>query len=83
MPTQQPPFSRPAKRRLGVWLLPLGIFLGFALLFALLFRDRLLPGKAVDVVPAVGIEETLVATETTKDRHVVIQVFSLGKLLFG
>lgn len=63
MPTQEPPPTRSAKRRIGVWLLPLAIFLGFALLFALLFRDRLLPGKAVDVVPAVGIEETIVATE--------------------
>ncbi|MFM2198493.1 MAG: hypothetical protein RLZZ505_1925 [Verrucomicrobiota bacterium] len=73
MPTQEPSSSRPAKRRLGVWLLPLAIFLGFALLFALLFRDRLLPGKAVDVVPAVGIEETIVATETPK---------ATGKALF-
>lgn len=73
MPNQEPPTTRPARRRLGVWLLPLAIFLGFALLFALLFRDRLLPGKAVDVVPAVGIEETIVATETPK---------ATGKALF-
>ncbi len=66
MPTEELPPYRPAKRRLGVWLLPLAIFLGFALLFALLFRDRLLPGKEVDVVPAVGIEETIVAPETPK-----------------
>jgi HlyD family secretion protein len=73
MPTQEPPPSRPAQRRVGVWLLPLAILLGFALLFALLFRGRLLPGKAVDVVPAVGIEETLVATEAPK---------ATGKTLF-
>ena len=59
MPTQEPPPSRSAKRRFGVWLLPLAIFLGFALLFALLFRDRLLPATPVAVVPAIGIEETL------------------------
>jgi HlyD family secretion protein len=46
-----------AKRRIGVWVLPLAILLGFALLFALLFRDRLLPAREVGVVPAVGIEE--------------------------
>lgn len=73
MPIQEPPPTRSAKRRLGVWLLPLAIFLGFALLFALLFRDRLLPGKAVDVVPAVGIEETIVATEIPT---------AMGKTLF-
>lgn len=73
MLTQEPPPTRSAKRRIGVWLLPLAIFLGFALLFALLFRDRLLPGKAVDVVPAVGIEETIVATEIPT---------AMGKTLF-
>jgi multidrug resistance efflux pump len=73
MPNQEPPTNRSAKRRFGVWLLPIAIFLGFALLFALLFRDRLLPGKAVDVVPAVGIEETIVATENPK---------ATGKALF-
>lgn len=66
MLTQEPHLNRPAKRRLGVWLLPLAILLGFALLFALLFRDRLIPGKTVDVVPAVGIEETIVNTDTQK-----------------
>lgn len=73
MLTQEPPPTRSAKRRIGVWLLPLAIFLGLALLFALLFRDRLLPGKAVDVVPAVGIEETIVATEIPT---------AMGKTLF-
>jgi len=76
MPTQEPPPTRSAKRRLGVWLLPLAIFLGFALLFALLFRDRLLPGKAVDVVPAIGIEETITRSATSGNRT------SSGKPLF-
>ena len=44
---------------MSVWLLPLTIFLGFGLLFGLLYRDRLLPARAVDVVPAVGIEEKI------------------------
>jgi HlyD family secretion protein len=76
MPTQEPPPTRSAKRRLGVWLLPLAIFLGFALLFALLFRDRLLPGKAVNVVPAIGIEETITRSTTSEHRT------SSGKPLF-
>ena len=76
MPTQEPPPTQSAKRRLGVWLLPLAIFLGFALLFALLFRDRLLPGKAVIVVPAIGIEETITRSTTSEHRT------SSGKPLF-
>jgi HlyD family secretion protein len=76
MPTQEPPPTRSAKRRLGVWLLPLAIFLGFALLIALLFRDRLLPGKAVNVVPAIGIEETITRSTTSEHRT------SSGKPLF-
>ncbi|QTN33178.1 efflux RND transporter periplasmic adaptor subunit [Akkermansiaceae bacterium] len=62
-----------AKARLGAWLLPLAVILGFALLFAVLFRDRLLPAKAVRVFPAVAIAEQgeAPAKET-----------SAGKLLF-
>ena len=60
----EPPAT--AKRRLGVWLLPLAILLGFALLFALLFRDRLLPARSVEVVPAVGIEEAMVSVPVVK-----------------
>ena len=76
MSTKETPPTRSAKRRLGVWLLPLAIFLGFALLFALLFRDRLLPGKAVNVVPAIGIEETITRSTTSEHRT------SSGKPLF-
>ena len=64
-----------AKARLGVWLLPLGILAGFALLFALLFRDRLLPAKAVEVFPAVGIEEK-------SDVKAAAPSSSTGSLLF-
>ncbi len=55
-PTDTP---HPTKKRFAVWLLPLAILLGFALLFGLLFRDRLLPAKSVEVVPAIGIEEKI------------------------
>lgn len=61
---------------MGVWMLPLAIFLGFALLFALLFRDRLLPATPVAVVPAIGIEETITANAASENRA------SSGKPLF-
>ncbi|MBG7607553.1 MAG: efflux RND transporter periplasmic adaptor subunit [Verrucomicrobia bacterium] len=66
-----------AKVRLGVWLLPLGILAGFALLFALLFRDRLLPAKTVEVFPAVGIEEKTEAKAAPQKSS-----SSTGSLLF-
>ena len=68
--------SRPAKRRIGVWLLPLAILLGFVLIFALLFRDLLLPAKSVEVVTAVGIEEAVSSSSAPKTRAVQ------GELLF-
>lgn len=37
------------RRRLPSWVIPLGIMLGFGLLFLLLFRDRLLPAADVKV----------------------------------
>lgn len=63
----------PATRRL-TFLLPIGLLLGFALLFLLLFRDRLLPATDVRVTPAMAIEEksTVSSGPTT----------SSGKLLF-
>ena len=76
MSTKETPPTRSAKRWLGACLLPLSTFLGFVLLFALLFRDRLLPGKAVDVVPAIGIEETITRSTTSEHR------MSSGKPLF-
>ncbi|MEP2776366.1 MAG: efflux RND transporter periplasmic adaptor subunit [Luteolibacter sp.] len=45
--------------RFGVWLLPLAILLGFALVFGLLFRDRLLPAKEVTVFTALAVEEKI------------------------
>lgn len=63
-----------ARRRMAVWLLPLALLLGFALLFALLFRDRLIPAKSVGVVPAVGIEEAMATAPIVKGAE--------GSLLF-
>ncbi|MFK7852298.1 MAG: efflux RND transporter periplasmic adaptor subunit [Akkermansiaceae bacterium] len=53
-PTDEAP--RPRKR-LSVWILPMALIAGFALIFATLFRDRLLPAKAVEIIPAVGLAE--------------------------
>ncbi|HVJ46351.1 MAG TPA: efflux RND transporter periplasmic adaptor subunit [Luteolibacter sp.] len=63
----------PAARRL-TFLLPVGLLLGFALLFLLLFRDRLLPATDVRVTPAMAIEEK--STISTGPAA------SSGKLLF-
>ena len=39
----------PPPRRMPSWLIPAGIAVGFAMLFLLLFRDRVLPAPNVDV----------------------------------
>lgn len=68
--------SPSARRRMAVWILPLGLLLGFLLIFALLFRDRLVPAKEVEVFSAVGIEETIQASTSKKPANVA------GKLMF-
>jgi HlyD family secretion protein len=45
-----------ASRRRAAALLPIAILAGFAILFLLLFRDRLIPAKDVQVSPARAIE---------------------------
>lgn len=64
------------RRRVAVWLLPLCLLLGFALIFALLFRDRLLPAKKVATMIAVGIEEEITQIPDS------IASSNNGKLLF-
>jgi multidrug efflux pump subunit AcrA (membrane-fusion protein) len=51
--------TTPTKRvsRFATWWLPAAIVLGFAVVFGLLFRDRLLPAPDVRVVPALAIAE--------------------------
>ena len=61
---------------MAVWILPLGLLLGFLLIFALLFRDRLIPAKEAEVFSAIGIEENIKASTTRKSANVV------GKLMF-
>jgi len=65
--------DRPKRFRPATWWLPVAILLGFALIFALLFRDRLIPAKSVQVTPAKAI-----ALESTSKK----QASSTGKLLF-
>ena len=47
--------SAPPPRRSHAWLLPIGILLGFALLFLILFRDRLLPATQVESAQVIAI----------------------------
>lgn len=51
--------SPSARRRMAVWILPLGVLVGFLLIFALLFRDRLIPARQVEAYSAIGIEEAM------------------------
>lgn len=57
-----------ARTRLVALLLPVGLVLGFALFFALLFRDRLLPATKVEVFPAVAIEEKALGRDATEQK---------------
>ena len=68
--------SPSARKRMAVWILPLGLLLGFLLIFALLFRDRLVPAREVDVFSAIGIEETIQTSTSKKSANVA------GKLMF-
>lgn len=61
-------------RRLTL-LLPLAILGGFAALFLLLFRDRLVPATAVQVTPAIAVEEKSAPTGSAS-------ATKFGKLLF-
>jgi HlyD family secretion protein len=63
-----------APHRRAAWLLPIGILAGFALLFLLLFRDRLVPAREVRVSTAIAIEEKLPVSTATAAPS--------GKLLF-
>jgi len=67
--TEAPP------RRSRAWLLPVGILLGFALLFLILFRDRLLPATEVDVAQAVAIpgETQTTPSPSNKNASVLFQ----------
>jgi RND family efflux transporter MFP subunit len=61
-------------------LLPVGVLLGFALVFLLLFRDRLIPARAVLVAPAVAIESKPATVEKPASPAPATPV--AGRLLF-
>lgn len=55
-PQDSPPSAQTLRRRLlllPAWVLPAGLILAFAALFALLFRDRLVPALEVNATPAI------------------------------
>lgn len=65
--------SAPPPRRSRAWLLPLGILLGFALLFLTLFRDRLLPATPAEIAPVIAIPgETEVSAATSNQSSAMI-----------
>ena len=66
----------PGPRRHAAALLPIAILVGFAILFALLFGDRLIPAKDVEVTPARAIEGIPNPAETST------QLVTSGQLLF-
>jgi RND family efflux transporter MFP subunit len=74
-----PPAPHTAKRH-ATWLLPVGVLLGFALVFLLLFRDRLIPARAVVVAPAVAIESKPATVEKPASPAPATPV--AGRLLF-
>ena len=47
--------SDPPQRRSLTWLLPTGLILGFLLIFALLFGQRLLPATEVNTAPVISL----------------------------
>lgn len=64
--------SAPPPRRSRAWLLPVGILLGFALLFLILFRDRLLPATPVESAQVIAIPGDTKTTSTTPNRDAPI-----------
>lgn len=61
---------------MAVWILPFCLLVGFLLIFALLFRDRLIPAKSVEVFSAIGIEENIKSVTPKASTNIA------GKLMF-
>lgn len=81
--TRQATPTQPAKR-LATWLLPLAILLGFAAVFLILFRDRLIPARRVEVSPALAVStQNAAATATPSARPAAAPAaLATGRLLF-
>ncbi|MBN8456251.1 MAG: efflux RND transporter periplasmic adaptor subunit [Verrucomicrobia bacterium] len=83
---RQPGPPRTGGRR-AAWLLPTAIATGFACVFLLLFRDRLIPAKAVEITIALAIPAPQASgNNDSPDSHTAPtrapQTGSSGKLLF-
>lgn len=80
---RQPSAPRTTNRR-AAWLLPAAILGGFVLLFLLLFRDRLIPARTVEVAKALAISATTVAGANAPqtDATAPPKATSSGRLLF-
>lgn len=76
------PSSPQTSKRQATWLLPLGILLGFALLFLVMFRDRLIPAKRVEVTPALGLAAKSTPTASAKPDPQTPEPDTSGRLLF-
>lgn len=75
--------TRPQKRSLS-WLLPVGLILGFLLIFGLLFGERLIPATAVSTAPVITIRssEKNSKVRETDETSTAIQAVGKGQLLF-
>ncbi|MEO0017454.1 MAG: hypothetical protein RLZZ522_737, partial [Verrucomicrobiota bacterium] len=77
--TRQTTSSQPPKRQTA-WLLPVGILLGFAAVFLILFRDRLIPARHVEVSPALAVSSKISATAAPAAQSGT--ALATGRLLF-
>lgn len=68
------PAEKHSKRRVPAWLLPFGLFIGFILVFGLLFGKRLLPAVPVKVAPVITIrsDRSIEANEFSSDGTSVV-----------
>jgi multidrug efflux pump subunit AcrA (membrane-fusion protein) len=76
------PTTSSKPNRLPTWLLPVGLALGFLLVFALLFGSRLLPAQKVDTAPVVTIRATSSEEPTIPDEAQTPNTLPSGPLLF-
>lgn len=76
--------SGPRRKRSLAWLLPVGLLLGFLVILALLFGDRLVPALPVETVSVVTIRATIPSAEDRENESSVTDPQTVGKgaLLF-
>ena len=64
----RPTSVQQSARRIPAWTIPLGIAIGFALLFFALFRDRLLPAPDAEVAIVLATNSTSTAHAATSEK---------------